>query len=74
MNPIDQIATGKKLRRQRRMADCSMAQVAAEMGVSRAYIGLLETGKRAWSRALIREYKSALEWAISINKITAEKA
>lgn len=55
--------TGEAMRAFREERDVSVTGVAAELGLSKAYVSDLELGRRGWTTERVRRYKSAVNAA-----------
>lgn len=57
---IDQLATGQRLRAERKTRRVSLAIVAEQMGYSVSFVSDLEFGRRLWSGDKINAYEKAI--------------
>lgn len=57
---IDQVKTGKAMRRIREKHGFSLRQIGSVMDVSHQYVAELENGRRNWSEKLVRRYERAV--------------
>ena len=55
--------TGKEMRFLRRQRGLTGTQVSEAMGVTRAYVSLLELGNAPWTHVLVERYKAAVQAA-----------
>jgi transcriptional regulator with XRE-family HTH domain len=58
---IDHKAMGKQLRAEREKLDMSLTYVAGRIGISKAYLHDLESGKRYWTDAKLSSYRAVLK-------------
>ena len=58
---IDSKAMGRQLRAERKDADISLTWIADLMGMSKAYLHDLESGKRYWTEDKIKRYRASLK-------------
>lgn len=56
----DARAVGAYLRKERRVRNVGLREIAKPLGVSPSYVSDLELGRREWSRELVRRFAEAL--------------
>lgn len=57
---------GRVAREKRKLVDLTLTEVGVAMGITAAYLSLLEKGQRRWNKELIESFNQAIEKLVQL--------